>query len=744
VITAASWGHVDALEVLLTTGKADVSSNWKWEVSPLACAAREGRRKIAECLIRHDVDVNAIDESGNDPLIVAWEKNHPEIAFYLVENGAVLKDVRSWALLANFPAAAFQIANGFASHHMKTIEHKARMNNGILNSKDKKPAVRIPHETICTWLEKVPSALLVLLDKLFTQAPVGVPVRSDMKGYKIRTQYVEKTEEWKPFEEPKLLELCPTDDDGVGGKAVIVRCLHQTAILQTSYFFALINSSLGHGLLASESIQNTVQHTWTNVVFNRFVFDFVFHVLAMLGLFMWTMTLILNHEPQMALSGFSFLVILTLYDTYHFYRQYSYYNEVMNRPDLYKSNIWSVCGFDIKALVRMLAGYTTFALALNGKIWELDYVDKAYRLPLSISALLQFFQIFQYLRGMEAFGVTMIPMLDAMGGAGVFFLPIFLVIFAMVHATASMGGNVWRHFLGHFELIIVQKMNPDAEEEVYNAEFAGCVVALNYIMSLFLGLLFYNTIVPVIMERFEFERERRFEAFIRERIILCWKYMLATDFTMGAPMDVILHKIAPAQFPTMEKTGILWTSETMDYRKKYDARLKWIHNCMVTTIDDASKKLHDRSDEMEFDLVQKMERTHTMVEQYRSKLTKSIKREEKKLKGSMNRSAYKEIEEKAAADRAVDSVYIRNADQDWMHEGDADAIAIRGSIGNVLAMDEAKSGLMPHQAKEAGNLQGAAAVAQAEKERAKKERGSESRSMSRASSTDTITQRGEY
>jgi len=132
-----------------------------------------------------------------------------------------------------------------------------------------------------------------------------------------------------------------------------------------------------------------------------------------------------------------------------------------------------------------------------------------------------------------------------------------------------------------------------------------------------------------------------------------------------------------------------------------------------------------------------------LVEQYRTKLTKSIKREEKKLKQSMTRSAYKEIESKASKDRAVDSVYLRNADADWMHEGDGDAIAIRGSIANVLQAEE--KGLVPHQAKEAlstgGKLGDAAGVAAKERRNSKdaqKQDGRESRSISRQSSSHSI------
>jgi ankyrin repeat protein len=697
VITAASWGHVDALEVLLTSGKADISSNWKWEVSPLACAAREGRRKIAECLIRHDVDVNAIDESGNDPLIVAWEKNHPEIAFYLVENGAVLKDVRSWALLANFPAAAFQIANGFASHHVKTIEYKKKMNNGQLNAKDMKPAVRIPHETICTWLEKVPSALLILLDKLFTQTPLGVPVRSDMKGFKLRTQYPEKMEEWRPIEEPKLLELCPTDDDGVGGKAVLVRCLHQQGILQVSYFFALVNSSLGLGLLSSESIQNTIAHTWTNAVQVRFIWDFTYHCLTMLALFGWTMSLLENHQPELSITGFVFLTILTMVDTFAFARQFDYYKNVQQRSDMYMKNVWNSTGFSIQASIRILSGWVTFGLAIKGELWIKDHVDEMYHLPLSIIALMQFMQLFHYFRGIEVFGVSMIPMLEAMEGVIIFFIPFLFGLFGLTHGTASLGGPIWKHFLGHTFLDILGYWNKDAVMYVHTQTFEQAVYIMNYISGLALGLLFYNTIVAVIMEKFEFQQEKRYQMFIRERVLLCFQYTMMSEYQLLAPVEWTLNKLLPDVFFVLPQKGILWTAETMDYRRTFDSRLRWIQGQMDTEVKKSHAKAREMIEEMDFELSQGLEKTYSAIEAYRTKLTKSIKREEKKLKAGMSQKQFTELQTIAQDERARDSAVMRNVDQDWMHEGDGDAIALRASLAENLdhAGDHLKPNLKP-------------------------------------------------
>jgi ankyrin repeat protein len=84
VLTAASWGRVDALRQILRA-KADISGNSEWEISPLVSACQHGHLRAVKLLIEHEADVNQIDRQGNDPLMTAWESNRPEIVFYLVE-----------------------------------------------------------------------------------------------------------------------------------------------------------------------------------------------------------------------------------------------------------------------------------------------------------------------------------------------------------------------------------------------------------------------------------------------------------------------------------------------------------------------------------------------------------------------------------------------------------------------------------------------------------------------------------
>jgi ankyrin repeat protein len=67
----ASWkGHVDAARALLAAG-ADVNAHSKmghWGTTPLHAAAHGNQRPIAELLIEHGADVNALDSGGKTPL----------------------------------------------------------------------------------------------------------------------------------------------------------------------------------------------------------------------------------------------------------------------------------------------------------------------------------------------------------------------------------------------------------------------------------------------------------------------------------------------------------------------------------------------------------------------------------------------------------------------------------------------------------------------------------------------------
>lgn len=124
-----------------------------------------------------------------------------------------------------------------------------------------------------------------------------------------------------------------------------------------------------------------------------------------------------NHLPGLSLFGMISLTILTMADTFSFLRQYDYYTNVQRRSDMYMKNIWSTTGFSVMVLIRALAGWGTFVLSIYpGELWRMDYVDQTYHLPLSIIAFMQFCQLFHYFRGMEIFGIHLIPMLESIEG----------------------------------------------------------------------------------------------------------------------------------------------------------------------------------------------------------------------------------------------------------------------------------------------------------------------------------------
>jgi len=107
LVTACAWGHRLVVQLLIDH-KSDLGSDeLNWEQSPLALAAQYGHVHICRALLNGHANVNYVDELGNDPLIVAWNYNQEEIVFFLVERGAILKNLSDWERLAQVSVLVF-------------------------------------------------------------------------------------------------------------------------------------------------------------------------------------------------------------------------------------------------------------------------------------------------------------------------------------------------------------------------------------------------------------------------------------------------------------------------------------------------------------------------------------------------------------------------------------------------------------------------------------------------------------
>jgi len=88
---AARVGHIKAVKRNLASG-TDVNAKDDDGVTPLLVAAVSGRKEIIELLIREGADVNA-KVNGVTPLHQAAFRSHKEIAELLIANGADLNAV---------------------------------------------------------------------------------------------------------------------------------------------------------------------------------------------------------------------------------------------------------------------------------------------------------------------------------------------------------------------------------------------------------------------------------------------------------------------------------------------------------------------------------------------------------------------------------------------------------------------------------------------------------------------------
>ena len=82
LLSAAVRSDGEILELLLQYG-ADINKN-----TPLVLVAAEGNYYVAEALITHGANINAIDKEGGTALMAALFNDHEKIAKLLIEKGA--------------------------------------------------------------------------------------------------------------------------------------------------------------------------------------------------------------------------------------------------------------------------------------------------------------------------------------------------------------------------------------------------------------------------------------------------------------------------------------------------------------------------------------------------------------------------------------------------------------------------------------------------------------------------------
>ncbi|XP_077313361.1 B-cell lymphoma 3 protein [Lithobates pipiens] len=86
---ACEYGSIACLEVLMRADTKDLEATNYEGMTALHIAVSTERRDLTLCLLKHGVDVNAVDiKSGQSPLIQAVESNQEDMVSLLIQNGA--------------------------------------------------------------------------------------------------------------------------------------------------------------------------------------------------------------------------------------------------------------------------------------------------------------------------------------------------------------------------------------------------------------------------------------------------------------------------------------------------------------------------------------------------------------------------------------------------------------------------------------------------------------------------------
>ena len=89
LMRASYWGHVEVMRVLIDDGGADVNAVDMYRLTSLHSAALYGHVAAAELLIARGAAVNAVNEDGWTPLVLARQNERADVERVLLAAGAV-------------------------------------------------------------------------------------------------------------------------------------------------------------------------------------------------------------------------------------------------------------------------------------------------------------------------------------------------------------------------------------------------------------------------------------------------------------------------------------------------------------------------------------------------------------------------------------------------------------------------------------------------------------------------------
>jgi len=640
IVTAASWGRVDVLRLILDA-KGVVGDGTDWDTSPLVCAASHGHLRTVKLLIEYQADVNAKDKKGKEALMAAWESNKPDIVFYLVEMGATMKKQDDWTKLAASSSTAIKIAEGIDTRQKRVFREAAL--HDTVSADTFKPEIKIPLVALCKWLEQVPVASLVLLDRVLFLNPKDTPTRVNLKGEEMRT-FFNPINEWAPKEEPGLLEFAPKDTET--GQSVQVKVLHQDGVMQTAYFFALTLSSTT--VFTSIANQAVLMHAWNKYVRFRFLTDFVLEVLSVALLFAWWCVMMsdevdFTYESRDASNillqcCFAVVMMVNIRDMYEEWR----HAKAFIKAGRLKNFSYASHSVDYGRIVMSISWIAVHIYANPFDMGpNIKYDASMYTALILLSYVIfaRWMMVQSYLRGFKAIGPRVIPIINSMKAVTPFVLISVTLVLGFIHAICVLGDYSGRHItvpffwdlsVSIYELTIMKVFDLEKLVGVYELDHIQAITNMWFLlMSLSMTVFMSTILVAILDEQFDFQQERGLSQFLIARAHLCFGYMLAinAENPADAPVEKLCQKIFPRLFKCPEKIGYVWACYKVDEMEQSDeiieqtqGRLGSIKLMTTLKMKKTYKNLHDHIQEVQQRIYKEMKLTQGYITKTREDL----------------------------------------------------------------------------------------------------------------------------
>jgi truncated hemoglobin YjbI/ankyrin repeat protein len=581
LITAAAWGQHNVIQLLLEA-KASIrgreyvedtdskrqeteeeererkhrATQFRWEQSPLALAAKGGHLETCRLLIDRKFDVNYVDEMGNDPLMVAFNQGHQQLIFFLVERGANVKTISDWDILKTVPQLVLQIAEGCASRQKILLDAVKNSTNRGLIQKYYKPGLEMEIETVCIYMQQVPRTAIVLLDEVLTMpsrdAPAAAILREDM-----HTAYVD-ADEFIQEQKKDLADLVP-DYNLSAATPVGVRCCHQRGMLDFRMLYVIIDSDPDI-IFNCRTVKAVVHYCWKTYAYPRYMWDLGFQIFAIgLG---WEGTLNTGEGTAAIHLMLNVIVaiIFTVYAGLEIFRRSAHGAPMLGgtkggkgKDELISLEQQGITFMRVADMV-VCAMFFVYWFGAEGHIE--GHVGNHY-IVFAIYLLFRWFMLVQHLQFYStSWGPPLVALLRTMEAT----IPFLITIWAFLMATTNSihmlnnDGILWHTFEKVYALGIMSDLKVEDIKIYTEAELLEVVWFFYILGGLFMSAIMHAFLINILISAYDMGRFHANTVFAKARADLVFRYCLAMEHPEISPVEWLLQKLFPSLFLTMPKT----------------------------------------------------------------------------------------------------------------------------------------------------------------------------------------------